>query len=54
MKKALQIVLLTVAMVGVAAAGTPSSSVPEIGVGGAATAIGLFAGVLLVVRSRRK
>lgn len=54
MNKALQILLLTVAMVGVAAAGTPSGSVPEIGVGSAAGAIGLLAGVLLVVRSRRK
>jgi len=54
MNKILQLVLLTAAMVGVAAAGTPSTSAPEIDAGSAVAAIGLLAGVVLVVRARRK
>jgi hypothetical protein len=43
-----------VAMMGIAAAGTPSAPAPEVAVGSAVTAVGLLAGVLLVMRSRRK
>jgi hypothetical protein len=52
--RVLQTVLLTLAMVGIAAAGTPSSSVPEIDVSTTVAAVGLLGGVLLVIRSRRK
>jgi hypothetical protein len=51
--KVLQTVLLALAIVGVAAAGT-TSSVPEIDVSTTVAAVGLLGGVLLVMRSRRK
>ncbi len=54
MKTVLQIVFLSLAVAGVAAAGTPSGPAPEIAVGSTVTAVGLLAGVLLVMRSRRK
>ena len=54
MKNVLPIVVLTMTMMGVAAAGTPAIPAPEVAIGSAATAVGLLAGVLLVVRSRRK
>jgi hypothetical protein len=53
MKNFLQIALLTVALAGVAAA-SDHPTVPEIGAGSAAGAVGLVAGVLLVMRARRK
>lgn len=54
MNKVLQVALLTIAVVGVAAAGTPSLPVPEIDAAGAVAAVGLIGGVLLVVRARRR
>jgi hypothetical protein len=54
MNRMLQIALLTVAMVGVAAAVDTVVSVPEIDGSGALAAVGLLGGVLLVIRSRRK
>jgi len=54
MKNVLQLAILTVAMTGAAAAGTPSAPAPEVAVGSAVTAVGLLGGILLVMRSRRK
>ena len=54
MNRILQLVLLTAAVVGIAAAGTPSISAPEIDAGSAVAAVGLLAGIVLVVRARRK
>ncbi len=53
MKKAIQVVLLTVALAGLAAA-NDYPTVPEIGAGSAASALGLLAGALIVIRARRK
>jgi membrane associated rhomboid family serine protease len=54
MKNVLQIVLLTLALAGAAAASWGPPATPEISAGGGASAIGLIAGVMLVMRSRRK
>ena len=53
MKNILQIAVLIMAVAGVAAAGTPPPA-PEVSAGSAVGAVGLLAGVLLVVRARRK
>ena len=53
MRTALQVVLLTLAVAGFAAAGW-GDPVPEISLGGGASAVSLLAGVLFVMRSRRK
>lgn len=53
MKKFLQILLLTVAMAAVAAAYDAVPAVPEIGVGTAASTVGLLAGGMLLMRGRR-
>lgn len=53
MKNILQIGLLIAALAGVASAVTPPAA-PEISAGSAVSAVGLLAGMLLVVRSRRK
>jgi len=53
MKHFVQLVILTVAVAGVAAAGD-KPPVPEIAAGAAASAIAILAGGLLVIRARRK
>ena len=54
MKNLILIVVLIVALAGAAAANDLVAAVPEIGAGSAVSAVGLVAGVLLVMRSRRK
>jgi hypothetical protein len=53
MRKVLTIALLTLALAGLAAA-NDTPRVPEIDAGGAAAALGLLAGGLMVLRARRK
>ena len=53
MKNVWQIVLLTVALAGVAAA-NDAPVAPEISAGSAVSAIGLVAGGMLILRARRK
>lgn len=52
MKTAMQVVLLTAALAGVAFA--ESVDVPEIDPGSAAVAVGVLAGGLFLIRARRK
>jgi len=54
MRTVLQIALLTLALAGAAAASWAPVTTPEISAGGGASAVGLIAGVMLVMRSRRK
>jgi hypothetical protein len=53
MKNLVQLVLLTVALAGVAAA-SDTFQVPEINAGTATSALGVLAGALLVIRARGK
>lgn len=53
MKTVYQIALLTIALAGVAAA-NDIAAVPEIDSSSVAAAVGLLAGAVLVMRSRRK
>ena len=55
MKTVLQIALLILAVAGLAVAeDEPVAVSPEIGAGGAVAAVGLLAGALFVMRTRRK
>jgi hypothetical protein len=54
MRNVLQIVLLILAVAGIAAANDFPTTVPEIDATGVVTAVGLLAGGLLVMRARRK
>lgn len=56
MKRAIQLVYLTVVLAGLASAGdgTPPPNVPEIGASYGVAALGLLAGGLLIIRARRK
>ena len=54
MRTVLQIALLTLALAGAAAASWAPVAAPEVSAGSGASAVGLIAGLLLVVRSRRK
>ena len=54
MKTVLQIALLTLVVAGIAAASDPPPAAPEIGAGSAASAIGILAGGLFVMRARRR
>jgi len=54
MRNVLQIVLLILAVSGIAAANDFPTAVPEIDATGLVTAVGLLAGGLLVMRARRK
>jgi len=53
MKRLLSVALLTIVVAGFAAAAW-GPTVPEIGAGSAASALGLLAGALMVIRARRK
>ena len=53
MKIALNVALLTIAVAGFASANW-ATGVPEIGAGSAASAVGLLAGALIILRARRK
>ena len=53
MMRIANVAFLTIVVAGYAAAGW-GPTVPEIGAGSAASALGLLAGALVVIRSRRK